>query len=525
MYIHKKGFTLVELIVVITILAILWTIAFISLQWYAKDARDSVRAQDIANIKKSLELFITEKWFYPNPSNATDITYSWWVVWSKWIVWNSVVENLWQLNKKPVDPILATEYSYSRTNAKTEYELSWILEWWGVAQTTVLNQAKAATNFMAIVWWNYNGKVLKMSTWWLDYLLALPSITTADVSTTDVTSNVSNKSLVYNKEANLASNFSSVEWFTTTWWFEYSPSNLVVFEWTKADLWLSAGKVEFIENLQNAYSGSLLSFKPEFENLLSFDAQTQRASATSLALNIFETVPQFSKDLETPSFEPTDITDLKLWLDGDDLYSITKDGSNLVSQWNDKSGNENHATQGSSSNQLTFVQNELNGKSVLSWDGADYMLLPSNLYSFPNGDSTIFAVVIKDADTIPFKRIFTAAISGSTKVLLYSGANAFAYYNNLSFAGVSISKDPLVWSIIKAKRQDASQHLWAVGGTEAADISWVDVTGINEMSLFSHPGGADAWDGDIAEFLIYGKPINITETTQIENYLKEKWGL
>ena len=268
MYIHKKGFTLVELIVVITILAILWTIAFISLQWYAKDARDSVRAQDIANIKKSLELFITEKWFYPNPSNATDITYSWWVVWSQWIVWNSVVENLWQLNKKPVDPILATEYSYSRTNAKTEYELSWILEWWGVAQTTVLNQAKAATNFMAIVWWNYNGKVLKMSTWWLDYLLALPSITTADVSTTDVTSNVSNKSLVYNKEANLASNFSSVEWFTTTWWFEYSPSNLVVFEWTKADLWLSAGKVEFIENLQNAYSGSLLSFKPEFENLL-----------------------------------------------------------------------------------------------------------------------------------------------------------------------------------------------------------------------------------------------------------------
>lgn len=109
-----------------------------------------------------------------------------------------------------------------------------------------------------------------------------------------------------------------------------------------------------------------MSFKPEFENLLSFDAQTQRASATSLALNIFETVPQFSKDLETPSFEPTDITDLKLWLDGDDLYSITKDGSNLVSQWNDKSGNENHATQGSSSNQLTFVQNELNGKSVLS---------------------------------------------------------------------------------------------------------------------------------------------------------------
>lgn len=34
-----KAFTLVELIVVITILSILWTIAFISLQWYSSNSR------------------------------------------------------------------------------------------------------------------------------------------------------------------------------------------------------------------------------------------------------------------------------------------------------------------------------------------------------------------------------------------------------------------------------------------------------------------------------------------------------
>ena len=45
---QKKAFTLVELIVVITILAILWTIAFISLQWYSRDSRDSVRISDMS---------------------------------------------------------------------------------------------------------------------------------------------------------------------------------------------------------------------------------------------------------------------------------------------------------------------------------------------------------------------------------------------------------------------------------------------------------------------------------------------
>ena len=52
----KKAFTLVELIVVITILAILGTIAFISLQGYSADARNSKRTSDIGNIQSAITL-------------------------------------------------------------------------------------------------------------------------------------------------------------------------------------------------------------------------------------------------------------------------------------------------------------------------------------------------------------------------------------------------------------------------------------------------------------------------------------
>ena len=64
--VNKKAFTLVELIVVITILSILGIIAFISLQWYTKIARDTSRISDISKIKTSLELFALESWKYPN---------------------------------------------------------------------------------------------------------------------------------------------------------------------------------------------------------------------------------------------------------------------------------------------------------------------------------------------------------------------------------------------------------------------------------------------------------------------------
>ena len=66
MHIQKtKAFTLVELIVVITILAILWTIAFISLQWYSERSRDSVRVTDMKTMKNSLELLYQDTNKYP----------------------------------------------------------------------------------------------------------------------------------------------------------------------------------------------------------------------------------------------------------------------------------------------------------------------------------------------------------------------------------------------------------------------------------------------------------------------------
>jgi prepilin-type N-terminal cleavage/methylation domain-containing protein len=63
----KNGFTLVELIVVITILIILSTIGFFNYKNYVLHSRDTVRISDITNMKSALEYTYLEINKFPVP--------------------------------------------------------------------------------------------------------------------------------------------------------------------------------------------------------------------------------------------------------------------------------------------------------------------------------------------------------------------------------------------------------------------------------------------------------------------------
>lgn len=67
-------------------------------------------------------------------------------------------------------------------------------------------------------------------------------------------------------------------------------------------------------------------------------------------------------------FAPDDISGLALWLDASDTATITQ-SAGAVSQWNDKSGNANHATQGMAANQPSTNTRTINGRNVIDFDG------------------------------------------------------------------------------------------------------------------------------------------------------------
>lgn len=262
----QTAFTLVELIVVIVILAILWTIAFISLQWYSKDARDSTRVSDISSMKTSLELFHLDAWKYPLTTDGYTVTYSWSSVWNQWIFGEDTFKNVWKLDSIPVDPVTEKPYTYSVTATRQEYQFAGIMEWeWVSLMDKVYAWDIEGT---ALVSGNYNGVILKTLSWSNCSVISLPSIiSNQEETTTDLVDILSSQWLVYHGYKNLPTNYRGSK-YKADGGFAFSSQKLVLHSDGNEcnDLYLSTAswttaRSNLLSNLQFAYSGTILEWK------------------------------------------------------------------------------------------------------------------------------------------------------------------------------------------------------------------------------------------------------------------------
>lgn len=125
---NKRAFTLVELIVVITILAILATIGFVSMGNYLTGSRDSKRLTDMKTIYDAMSVYTVRVWETPYPdSDKIEIKNGSSILTYQWYVWDSVFK-LIKLNKGGVDPKDGKNYVYTTDSARRKIQLMWYLE-------------------------------------------------------------------------------------------------------------------------------------------------------------------------------------------------------------------------------------------------------------------------------------------------------------------------------------------------------------------------------------------------------------
>ena len=241
---------------------------------------------------------------------------------------------------------------------------------------------------------------------------------------------------------------------------------------------------------------------------------------------------------QSAPFIPTTISGLGLWLDAADPTSVDRDLNDRVSVWQDKSGNETHATMLVSNYQPLYVPLAVAGQGALEFENSRYLELPDIPGISGSNDRSFFAVFqhFSESDqgyllslgyfsTFQAGKSWRVSISGSGNLQLeITGADATT--------SLAPGLSPCQMACVLSGTTIADHTMWLNGLSEVLVGNSVVNTGSGEASISQQnrggPGGfiADkAIDGLICEVLVYDSALPNADRQVIEGYLAHKWNL
>jgi len=229
---------------------------------------------------------------------------------------------------------------------------------------------------------------------------------------------------------------------------------------------------------------------------------------------------------------------LQLWLDAADsstLYDATTGGSLVaanggVARWEDKSGNERHATQGAAANQPVLTANGRNGRNVLTFDGTDDFMVHS--FNLPSPATTFAVAELTSVGTSGYELLFGAnganqPIGSAITARVLSSNNWGSYIDEWKGSSYSIQGSCKVMTQIA---KTTSPDVFRTNGN-GQNISWSSritfVDGNSRQYIGGErpplPGGN--MKGKICEIIAYTSVLSDESISLVESYLMEKWGI
>lgn len=226
------------------------------------------------------------------------------------------------------------------------------------------------------------------------------------------------------------------------------------------------------------------------------------------------------------------LTNLQVWFRADAGVTQT---FGLVSAWADQSGNARNAAQATGTNQPLYVENAVNGKPAISFDGVDNFLTFTYAISGLTG-MTVFMVSNCTTD----KTSFT---SGAEYAALFWNESASWGATYLSpfqttlrarFGTVQTSNNPVytraatigtAWSVSSARHLSTTDNLY-VSGTSVLAEAGKSTTLANVNSTGNIGRGYNDntyFPGTIAEILVYSTGLSDSDMDKVEAYLTAKY--
>jgi hypothetical protein len=241
-------------------------------------------------------------------------------------------------------------------------------------------------------------------------------------------------------------------------------------------------------------------------------------------------------------FTPSQLSGLVLWLEA--TQGVVTNQSK-VSTWMDRSGRNNNAGQSVAALQPSFVTGVVNGLPVirfantalqvtdsvtLQWAAEDFTLLVVGGYKNTTTSGLGYGMFVAKQET-PYPYAGPALWGNYTAPMLDTVIGMQADSSGTQYAISTNAKNDGAIRVYTGRRVGTSLEV-RVNGTVQGTATATSSVNVNASGRPLFIGGVpgtntvtQALDGDIAEILAVRGPLSDAELTQLEAYLKAKYGL
>ena len=218
------------------------------------------------------------------------------------------------------------------------------------------------------------------------------------------------------------------------------------------------------------------------------------------------------------SFNKDTVSGLLGWYDASDVSTITKDGGNNVTTWNDKSAT-NKSLVNTLAGKPVYTTNVQNGLPGIYFSGSTTGI-SSNAFSIAS-PMTMFLVVRPTGWSTGTTQNITSMPGGVMEAQKTNGATSLLLYNGATLTGGSlVNNTPYIITMIGNGGSSSIQinnNTPTTGTAGSATASYV--------LLGYHNSSGNYYVGYICELLIYSTNVASTNQILIQTYLNNKWGI
>ena len=219
---------------------------------------------------------------------------------------------------------------------------------------------------------------------------------------------------------------------------------------------------------------------------------------------------------------PADIS-TAAWYDAADTGTITP-GSGAVSQWNDKSGNGKHATQGTAGARPTSGTRTIGGKNIIEFPNtsSQSLVIPSinvigkevwSVFVIDDNASTASQLLLGGGGNVQI-----GLVSSTQKLRLWKSSSP---YSADTYSSTTV---PVSTPAVAGWLAHTNTKKFAINGVLQTTTDTYIPTGTLDATNIGR-GQFAAMDGAIGEIVITNGTLSTDDRQKVEGYLAHKWGL